>query len=108
MRFGMNSVIYSLRPVALAAYSTSREKTNRGSEIYKDRHCLSLVVARLRDIRQARGVSLREVSRRAHVAEDVLDLAESGKRIPSSRTFKAWCRALHLSWDQVWWDSLDY
>ena len=115
----MKSLIHSSRPIALGVYSRNAYKTApqtvnieahafSPNDSFKDRHCLSLVVARLRDIRQARGLSLREVSRRVRVAEELLDMAENGKQVPNSRIFKAWCRALHLSWEQVWGDSLDY
>jgi ribosome-binding protein aMBF1 (putative translation factor) len=113
----MNPVIHTPGPVRLATVpirshkpATSRFGTGaRGSsdnDPFKDLHCLSLVVTRLRDVRQRRGISLREVSRRAHVDEDFIDLAENGRMMPDSRIFKAWCRALNLSWDQVWRDSL--
>jgi len=107
----MNPLIHNSGPVALgsiaAAIFRQPAEPVAPTHPFHDRHCLSLVVSHLREIRQARGVSLREVSRRARVAEEVLDLAENGERIPNVRTFKAWCRALHLSWEQVWMDSLD-
>jgi ribosome-binding protein aMBF1 (putative translation factor) len=113
----MNPVIHTPGPVRLAAIPirssnpayapySHKSRTISATDPFKDLHCLSLIVTRLRDIRQMRGISLREISRRAQVGEDVIDLAESGKMMPNSRTFKAWCRALNLSWDQIWRDSL--
>jgi DNA-binding XRE family transcriptional regulator len=114
----MNPVIHTPGPIALAAAAICGFKPAiphpaakpvealPSNDPFKDVHCLRLVVSHLRTIRETRGVSLREVSRRARVCEEVIDLAENGKLLPSSRIFKSWCRALNLSWDQVWNDSI--
>lgn len=114
----MNPLIHTPGPVALAGAAicgfspatsplVGTERLEVSIDPFNDRHCLSRVVSHLRDIRETRGISLREVSRRAHVGEEVIDLAESGKFLPGSRVFRSWCRALNLTWDQVWNESID-
>ncbi|RYD21567.1 MAG: XRE family transcriptional regulator [Verrucomicrobiaceae bacterium] len=73
---------------------------------FADTHYLHNVIGCLTEARREKQIGVREVARRARLKEATISKAEQGAVIPRSHEFRAWSRALGLSWEQVWTLSL--
>jgi ribosome-binding protein aMBF1 (putative translation factor) len=73
---------------------------------FTDSVYLSRVVAHLKQARQLQGLDVQYVAKRAGIRQFVIARAEELGITPPVSQFKAWSKALGLSWNRVWADSL--
>jgi ribosome-binding protein aMBF1 (putative translation factor) len=69
---------------------------------FADTNYLRRVIAHLESARKERGMSLGELTQLAGLRRGVISRAERHGVVPTTLEFKAWARALEISWEDVW------
>jgi limonene-1,2-epoxide hydrolase len=81
---------------------TSADFDSGDRRTYADSFYIQRVISYLKSVRKARKLSQQELARRSGLRVSVIRRAEREGRVPKTREFKAWAKALGLSWEQVW------
>jgi len=104
-----------VRAVALGSQSHTRLPNSPAQTRFRESRVLPLrsdhgyilrVISYLKWARKQQGLSLKEVTRRAGIRKGLINRAEREGFIPRTSEFKAWARALDLSWERVWTQAL--
>lgn len=81
--------------------ASTSESPTPGFPSDPDRRYVAAFVQILRNERETKGLSERELTRMAEISNGVIGRAEKLERIPSVVVFRRWTRALGLDWIDI-------
>lgn len=74
----------------------------RQRHAFADIHYLRGVISHLESTRKGRGMGVGELTQLAGLRKGTISHAERHGVVPKTMEFKAWAKALELSWEEVW------
>lgn len=89
-------------PFAPRARIDKREQSRGRVRDFSDRVYVQHLIRHLRDTRKEQGIGIAKVAKRAGLKRGIIERAEMGCFVPTTRDFKAWSGALGMRWCDVW------